>query len=692
MSKRLNILIQLLIVLLAFGGCLYVAFAPANSLLNWYNIDDAFYYYKVAQNITAGHGITFDGMNPTNGFHPLWMVICLGIFWLGNYNLLLPLRILVVISGFFNAATALFLYRLLSKYLHPFASILGSLAWALLPSIFGVTIVHGMESVISAFFIILLLYQAVNLLSIDENSKVTPWQMAQLGLIGALTILSRLDNVFVVAFIGLFVLFRIRKLSSVLIYDWSALVLAVVLSWIMRLGISNIEQNMYSIYPMVGIAITCFPVVYFFFGMYNGFHQKSLRSKALRQIGAAIVNTILMLVLAFLLNKLGILRIYSQSVIVIFSAISFIFILCLRLIQRKNLTGSDFNPFITFGLWVKNVWKEVILGGIAYSIPIGGLVGAYCLFNKLIFGTFTPVSGQIKTWWSTLPNTVYSHPNSIISILGLSPSGNFGPWSLLTSRIHAVSNSLLVLIKASQELDSFFFILFTILFVFVVAAIYKADNNRLAKQFFNLLGPAVFIGCLTQIAYYTTIGYAHTRVWYWVSEMLAITILGTVVLDGFLEWVGKIKPFTRWIPAVVTVGAALLIIYTHFTYLKNFIPMIVAPEKETAYLNEVHQVESLTPEGSMIGMTGGGMVAYFIQDRTIVNLDGLINSAAYFKAMKTGTARDFLDAIPLNYVYGNEYVVNESDPYNNILKDRLIKIGVIQGYENFTLYQYVINN
>jgi hypothetical protein len=59
--------------------------------------------------------------------------------------------------------------------------------------------------------------------------------------------------------------------------------------------------------------------------------------------------------------------------------------------------------------------------------------------------------------------------------------------------------------------------------------------------------------------------------------------------------------------------------------------------------------------------------------------------------LKTGTARDFLDAIPLNYVYGNEYVVTESDPYKAVLHDRLQKVGMIQGYENFTLYQYVIN-
>jgi hypothetical protein len=36
-------------------------------------VDDSFYYLKTAMNIAEGHGATFDQINPTNGFHPLWM-------------------------------------------------------------------------------------------------------------------------------------------------------------------------------------------------------------------------------------------------------------------------------------------------------------------------------------------------------------------------------------------------------------------------------------------------------------------------------------------------------------------------------------------------------------------------------------------------------------------------------------------
>ncbi len=45
--------------------------------------DDSFYYWEIARNVAAGQGSTFDGLNDTNGYHPLWMVICAGLFALG---------------------------------------------------------------------------------------------------------------------------------------------------------------------------------------------------------------------------------------------------------------------------------------------------------------------------------------------------------------------------------------------------------------------------------------------------------------------------------------------------------------------------------------------------------------------------------------------------------------------------------
>ena len=692
MSTKKVILIEVVIGLLALAGSVYVALTPANSLMNWYNIDDAFYYYKVAQNVWAGLGFTFDGINLANGFHPLWMVVCLGVFWLSKFSLVLPLRVLAIISGLFNAATAIILYRLLARYLHPLASICGALFWALNFSIYNVTTVHGMESAISAFFIVLLLQQASQFLAEEPEKRITFLRMSWLGLLGALTILSRLDNVFVVAAIGFFVLFRIRKISINLIYDWIALGLAVILSWVMRIGLSNVAVNVYSIYPMIGIAFVINPIVYYFFGMYDGFNQIGIWSKLIRQSLAALITTAGMFVICFGLNEVGLLKVYSKSVIIIFGGISFIFVLCVRLVHSRIIVeAKSENGIKTAAAWIKKIWKSALIEGTGYAIPIAVIIGVYCAINKVFFGTFTPVSGQIKTWWSTLPNTVYGHPSSMITILGLSPVANYGPWSLLTSWFDRLANILVKLAGNNSSLYTFIFISLIIIFAFFIMAVFKSQEKRPAYKFFSLLAPALLMGCLVQIAYYNTIGYAHTRTWYWVGEMLAITLLLCVLVDSFFNWIESVNLNFKLISFALSIGLLVHLGYWHYALVRQLAPMNIPETQQAAYLGEVNEVESFTKKGSYIGMTGGGLTAYFIHDRTVVNMDGLINSNAYFEAMKNGTATAFLDAIPLSYVYGKSYVVEESDPYKAILQNRLLEIGYIRGYEGFTLYQYVIN-
>lgn len=41
--------------------------------------DDSFYYLRIAQNVVAGRGSTFDGSHATNGYHPLWELCCVAL-------------------------------------------------------------------------------------------------------------------------------------------------------------------------------------------------------------------------------------------------------------------------------------------------------------------------------------------------------------------------------------------------------------------------------------------------------------------------------------------------------------------------------------------------------------------------------------------------------------------------------------
>jgi len=52
-------------------------------------------------------------------------------------------------------------------------------------------------------------------------------------------------------------------------------------------------------------------------------------------------------------------------------------------------------------------------------------------------------------------------------------------------------------------------------------------------------------------------------------------------------------------------------------------------------------------------MTGGGNVGYFIHDRVIVNMDGLINSEGYFRALREGTAAPYLSQKGVKVIFAN---------------------------------------
>ena len=65
-----------------------------------FTFDDAYYYFGIARNLAAGQGSTFDSINLTNGYHPLWLLIAATPFKLGLDDLaaarfLLALQLIV---------------------------------------------------------------------------------------------------------------------------------------------------------------------------------------------------------------------------------------------------------------------------------------------------------------------------------------------------------------------------------------------------------------------------------------------------------------------------------------------------------------------------------------------------------------------------------------------------------------------
>jgi hypothetical protein len=104
------------------------------------------------------------------------------------------------------------------------------------------------------------------------------------------------------------------------------------------------------------------------------------------------------------------------------------------------------------------------------------------------------------------------------------------------------------------------------------------------------------------------------------------------------------------------------------------------------YLAGAEALEKVTPAGARIGSTGGGVVAYFIKDRTIINLDGLMNTTEYFHLLKEGRATEYMDAVGMEYLYGNNYMISHSDPYMGMFKNRVEFLEDVWGSG---LYRYL---
>src|SRR5512135_2294355 len=129
----------------------YAAFSDAYNLPSrWFTRDDAYYYFKVAQNISEGRGSTFDGINLSNGYHPLWMLVCIPIFSLARFDLILPLRILMLVMAAISAVTSILIFRLLKNVTGPPAAMLAASFWAFSLEVHSIVTQQGMETGIVA--------------------------------------------------------------------------------------------------------------------------------------------------------------------------------------------------------------------------------------------------------------------------------------------------------------------------------------------------------------------------------------------------------------------------------------------------------------------------------------------------------------------------------------------------------------
>jgi hypothetical protein len=687
--KKIHLSFEVVILLLVLVSHLFVALAPEGRLLNWYKTDDAFYYFKVAQNISAGRGITFDGLNVTNGFHPLWMAICVPVFSLARFDLFLPLRVLVMVLAVLNAAAGILLYRLFAKNLSRESGWLVALFWMFTPAIHGLTTMLGMETGVNAFSIILFFYLISRLNDGLKTGKRSWLNYFWLGMAALLVLFSRLDNIFLVLLAGVWLVFRNSSLRWQLLLDFCLILLISVFAYYFRIqSTTNIFNFLPFAYLLIGLSLLLKPLALYFSGAYVFDPQNTgLRTSVRSVLFLSIASAIISIVIFILFDGLHLFRGYSRSVLILDWGLSTLLLVGLHFILRF-VNARKHEP-IKEDLSLRKNWKAWFQRALAFFAPLSFGLGGYLVGNFAYAGSALPISGTIKRWWGLLPNTVYGIPNKTLDgiISGwFSSSSNSGPWSLITQPLDLLAQWLSRFFEISFQLNVKNIILVILWLVLLRAVVWLIRRQwawvRSTVDRFGLL--PLFAGCLFSVIYYKATGYLHAKYWYWIAEMVFIVISGGILLECIFSEIRKRKS-TLDLPKRFALGVGVLIfVYFSFNLWQVFrwdLPM----GYQHSYQQETAALQQTTQPGSVIGMTGGGVTAYFIQDRTVVNLDGLINGKEYFEQLKKGNADEYFESIKMQYVYGAPSMLLDSDPYRWVLEGHLTPI---HQFGDSTLYAY----
>ncbi len=532
--------IEIFLFLLALLPALYIALGNPNTILDWYSSDDGFYYFQVARNLAAGHGFTFDGLNPTNGFHPLWLFVITPLFASAQFDLLLPLRLLIILSALLSAGSAILLYRILKKFTSTWVAVFIGLLWIALPRIHDLNLHTGVDAGINALCLLLFWYLPISIES--HSTSRSKRGLVVLGLFAALAILARLDNVFLVGLGGL---------------------------W-----------------------------------------------------------------------------------------------LWLRLWHPSKKAGKQ-NPWL---------WR--LQTGFAFFGPIAGILALYFAWNLFAFGSAMPISGEVKLWWGTLKNTVYGFPVKDLVDFGgqfFTDDPELGPWSLLTAPLYASAEWLLAALGQSVSVMARRTMLLAM--GAVLAALggvliwLQREFLRQAARGLGLL--PFFLGCFIQIAYYKFAGSVAQQPWYWIAEMIFLLIVLGLLIEALLRVAARALPVGL---RRLASGAGVALLAVVSLLFLGFIQSAVRAPGDGGnhfYIHRARWLEANTEMGARVAITGAGNLAYFTEGRTIVNMDGLMNTHDYLLAMQSGRGAEYLAGLGVDYIFGNEYILTETNPYAPMLEDHL---------------------
>jgi len=676
---------ETILIIVVMSMSLYAALSDAQNLSwRWFTRDDAYYYFKVAQNISEGRGSTFDGINPTNGYHPLWMLVCIPIFALARLDLILPLRVLLLVMSGLSVATAILLYRLIGRMFAPAIGALAALFWVFSRSVLITLYQNGLESGIAAFFIVLLIYKLFEFEISWRKNDVSQKQIVTLAVIAALALFSRLDLVFLAGIVGIWIVFRGSLLRFFLPLDIVSIMVATLLAFILRVDVTGYYEYVEVALLMLVLSLIVKIPGAFLFGLYQ--HSGLLKPIELlkRLILFAVTGSLITGVLMLASLRLGLVQgSFSRIIILIDPVLTLVLFGMSRLLwlglHNGQTVPSDAGVSPLANL--RQHWKKWFSEGLLYYAVVLIPLGMYMVWSKIVFGTPSPVSGQIKQWWASLPGRAYGGSSrDWFSFFGLIYTTDKNAWKPVSRILGGWAERMYGILPI---LDVWRYMILLTLLAIVFYLILRANRKKGKAAVAQLSLIPLLSGAWLQILYYSMLGYAAHKEWYWVTQ-LVLTVLTFSLMLGILYTLIRRIPYRSVVVWALAAYAGISMGISFWQGIKSMMPY-GRWEPESPYMDIVPLLEEHTEPGSIIGMTGGGNVGYFIHDRTVINMDGLINSYAYFQAIQSRQGGEYLYRIGLDYVLANPLILDQQ-PYKGQFNEYLEPLKIFYGGKQLMHY------
>ena len=159
--------------------------------------DDSFYYYQVARNVVIGNGFSFDAINRTNGWHPLYMLLSIIVQWVAGPGSEEAIRLQYIVNSLLFSISGLILAYVLAKYYGKLYGMILLPLWFMNTRLIFISM-EGVETPLVLMSFSLLTLNAFRFVYSKNNSTIIT-----LGSLIAILFLSRLDTIIYSFAVGL---------------------------------------------------------------------------------------------------------------------------------------------------------------------------------------------------------------------------------------------------------------------------------------------------------------------------------------------------------------------------------------------------------------------------------------------------------------------------------------------------------